>query len=110
MNRPSDGADNERIVLAAKAKGIGKARADGNFAGGVGHIVEVAVGVGMGVVDGRRHDPIPNGQHAGDEFYGAGGSDQVTLVTITPEGPRIATIVVSDVFPVEGPPAPRPAE
>ena len=63
--------------MAAEAEAGGDGSGDGDFAGAVGDVIEVAVRVGMGVVDGGRQDTGPEREGQGDGFDGAGGADEV---------------------------------
>jgi hypothetical protein len=64
-------------VLAAEAEAGRDGRPHGHGAGAVGDVVEVALGVGVGVVDGRRHDPVVKRQRQRGRLHRAGGADQV---------------------------------
>jgi len=70
-------AHDQRDVLAAEAEAVGEGPLASACTDLVGHVVEVAVGIGVFVVDGRRQKPVADGHQADDQFGGTGGSDQV---------------------------------
>src|SRR5438132_13318666 len=68
---------NQRCVVAAEAEGVGHGGADGDAAGGVGDVVEIALGVRVLVVDGGGDDAIADRLDAEDGLDGAGGAKEV---------------------------------
>ena len=48
-------------------------------------VVEVAVGIGRLVVDGRRQHPVVEGQHGGDGLDAARGAEQVPVIDLVDE-------------------------
>src|SRR5262249_48190766 len=60
-------ADNERNVLPPEAEAVAQGVADPVLPRLVGHVVEVAVGVGRVVVDRRRQPAAPEHLDAGDQ-------------------------------------------
>src|SRR4051794_28952075 len=77
-----EAADDERVVLTAEAERVGEGHVHAGLAGGVGDVVEVALGVGGLVIDRRRADVVADGQDAGDHLDRAGGGDQVAHHTL----------------------------
>src|SRR5687767_6507583 len=59
---------NERDILPAEAKAVGEGEGEGGGAGLVGDVVEVAVGVGVFVVDRGREDAVADGEEADDHL------------------------------------------
>src|SRR3954462_10159212 len=72
-----EAADDERVVLSAKAERVGTGDIDLCLTRGIGDVVEVALGVGVLIIDRRRADVVADGQNAGDQLDRAGGGDQV---------------------------------
>ena len=54
--------------MPAKAEGIAQGRRDGRLARLIGHIVEIALRVGVLQGGGRRHDAVPDGLGQRDRF------------------------------------------
>src|SRR5262249_34655673 len=73
----SEGADDERAVVAAEAETVGDGAADAHLAGGVGDVIEVAIRVGRLVVNGRVDDAGAQRLDAGDQLDAAAGAEQV---------------------------------
>jgi hypothetical protein len=53
--------DDDGDILAAEAKAVVQCLIAAGLAGGVGHVVEVAVGIGVLIVDRRRQDVVADG-------------------------------------------------
>src|SRR5438045_9093584 len=70
-------AHDEGNILPAESKTVGEGEVAASFAGGVGDVIEVAVGVGVLVVDRRRQNVIANREQADDRLRGPGGGNQV---------------------------------
>src|SRR5205085_4523898 len=71
-------SDHQRDVLASEAKRVAEYEVARSLAGGVGNIVEVAVGVGVFVVDRGRQHVVANGHEAYDHLGHAGSGDQMS--------------------------------
>ena len=69
--------DDQGRVMSAKPEGVGEGDVHVSPAGVVGHVVEVALWVGMLVVDRRRHNAIPDGEHRDDGLDPAGCANEV---------------------------------
>src|SRR5262249_5666332 len=72
-----ESADDERDILPAEAKAVAEHVAYAFFAGRVRDVVEVAVRVGVLVVDRGWQHAFAQGHDTGDQLDGAGGGDQV---------------------------------
>src|SRR5829696_8309675 len=70
-------AEDHHRVVAAEAEAVRHGHVHLGLAGLVGHVVEVAGGVGVGLVDGRGEDPVPQGQDGGDALDRPGRPEQV---------------------------------
>src|SRR5215470_12250824 len=66
------GAEGERGVRAAEAEGVRERDLDVLLARLVGNVVQVAVGVGRLVVDGRRQDAVMEREHRRNRLDAAG--------------------------------------
>ena len=63
--------ENQRGIGSAKAKGIGKCIIHGGFARHVGHVVQIASGIGLLLVDRGRQNLVAQGQYADACFQAA---------------------------------------
>ena len=71
----AEGAKDDGGVMAAEAEGVGEHRVHLSLAGLVGHVVEVAGWVRLGVVDGRGDDAFLNRQDGDGRLHPACRSD-----------------------------------
>src|ERR1700694_5345557 len=69
--------DGERGVVATEAEAVAENSADVAFDRGIGGVVEVELGVGMMVVDGRRDDAAADNAGADDRLDRACGPQHV---------------------------------
>src|SRR5258707_6767293 len=69
--------DAQRAVGSAEAEGIGKRMLDAHWTGMVRDIVQIAFGVGCGVVGGRRRDLIANRQYRDARFEPSRAAQQM---------------------------------
>src|ERR1041384_7691259 len=61
---PLEALEHQRGVGAAEAEGVGDHHVEFALARALAHVVEVALGVGVGEVDGGGHHPVAQGEHA----------------------------------------------
>src|SRR6266542_463138 len=118
--------DHRRLKAAETASG-GQDRIDRQFACNLGRIVQVALGVAIFPVGGRRHDAVPDHHGAGREFDGANAAQRMAdhrfdganrdlprslaqrpfeggrLVTVVLLGPRAMRVDVVDILGLEAP-------
>ena len=71
-------AENQAAVVPAETGIVAHGDIDSNLSGLIRHVIEIAVGIGFLVVDGRRNDAGLDGFAASGSLDGAGGSQQVT--------------------------------
>jgi hypothetical protein len=71
-------AQGEGHVVPTKPERIADGDVDGAGTGSVGHIVEVAFGIGSVQIDGRREEIVLNSEDTDDRLDGTCSTDQVT--------------------------------
>src|SRR5262245_40120297 len=76
LSRPA--LENERGVRSAEAERVRKRIVDGGFARDVGHVVQVALRIGMKLVDGRGQDLIAQCEDTNACFESASATKQMT--------------------------------
>src|SRR5262245_21812954 len=64
-------ADHDAAVVSAEAEAVGDRPADTHLAGGVRHVIQVALGVGRTVVDRRVNDAVLDRQRCGNQLDAA---------------------------------------
>ena len=75
-----DSLHDKRRVGSPEPERVGGGEVKGpNRPGFIGHVVEVALGIGVLVVDRRRQHVVANGQQADDQLRGPGGGDQAIM-------------------------------
>jgi hypothetical protein len=67
-------SDGERGVFAAEGDTVGDGVLEVEFASGAGDVVQIALGRGLGEVDGGVNNPIAHGKQDGGDTGGAAGS------------------------------------
>ena len=67
-----------QALVPPKPKELDNTTFDIRLARFVGHIVEIALGVGIFIIDRRRNDTVVKRQHGIDAFDGASRAEQVT--------------------------------
>ena len=67
-----------RRVMPPKSKRVGECDVDCALAGLVGDVVEIAGGIRMLVVDGRRHDVVVDRQDRDHGLHAAGAPEEMT--------------------------------
>src|SRR5262249_37817095 len=70
--------DNERNVLPSETKTVAEYVLDFFFAGRIGHIVQIALRIGVFIIDCWRKHAFTQGHDRNDELNGAGRGDQVS--------------------------------
>src|SRR5689334_23220308 len=68
---------NQGSVGAAEAERVGKGVFDLHGAGDVGDVVQVAIGIGILVIDGRGRDLVADGHHGDAGFETTGAAEEV---------------------------------
>src|SRR5437588_12255271 len=74
---PRPGSEGQHAILPAEAEAVHERGSHFHAAGLVGHVVEVAFGVVVAVVDGWGHDTVVDGLYAGEGRHGAGRAERV---------------------------------
>jgi hypothetical protein len=82
--RPLHPAQQHGGVLAAEGDAVGDGMLDVELAPDVGHVIEIAVGVGLVHIDGGRGHAVAHGQQGGGD---AGGSAAGDLCAFTARRP-----------------------
>ena len=72
-----EAAEDQGGVVAPETQVVGEGVLGLELPRRVGHVVEVAVGVGRGVVDGRRQHAVAQGEQRGDRLDAAGRAQGV---------------------------------
>ena len=65
--------------MAAESEGIAEAESDLGFLSLVGGVVQVALGIRVVQVDGRRNDTVLDSQDGGNGLYRTGSSEHMTV-------------------------------
>ena len=64
--------------MPAEAKGIAQGHFDLHFAGLVGHVVQVTLGIRVVEIDRRRQELVADGEYRENGFYNACSAQQVS--------------------------------
>src|SRR5690242_4630183 len=71
-----EAAHDEGGVLTTETETGGQRRFDRHFTSAVGNVIEIAAGIGMRLIDGRRQHAVVQRQRQRRRLHGAGGADQ----------------------------------
>src|SRR6185295_15086929 len=69
--------ENQRGIRSAETERIGERVVHGGFARNVGHVVQIALRIGVKLIDGRRQDLVAQRQHADAGLQTARAAQQV---------------------------------
>ena len=73
-------SEDQGTVCSAEAERIGQRNRYVTLQGHVRRVEEIALGILVLQVDGRRHDPLLDCHHRKQRFYGAGGAQRMPVV------------------------------
>src|SRR5207302_4742270 len=70
-------ADDQRYILSTETEAVAQGMLHALLAGVLGNVIQITLGVGNFVVDGRRQHAPPHRHDGDDELHGPGCGDQM---------------------------------
>src|SRR5262245_28621795 len=92
----------QAAVGAAEAEGVREHVVEPGLARRVGHVVEIALGIRVLVVDRRRNDAVVDGERADRRLEAPGGAEQVARHRLRRGNRELARVIAEDLLDREG--------